>query len=214
MARSRATRKWSTRINVRRWRALLRAPAFVAILLLFTGCSSGGQQVVFKQTGGFTYRFPAQTDEVIDLGMTWGYLRNTSGQPVHVLSVTFAPTPASLHMLDVLAYSWADLHNIGLYSEEGVLAMECPDEFKPHPLSVVTVPPNGDAAWLVVIAFTISKPGIYQLNQVRVDYETQGHQGWQYQNMNTTITVKNPPLPGPTPLPRSSLCYSANVPPP
>ncbi len=160
------------------------------------------------------YRFPAQTDEVIDLGMTWGYLRNTSGHPVHVLSVRFVPMPANLHMLNVLAYNWADLHNIGLYSEEGVLPKECPDEFKPHPLSVVTVAPNGDAAWLVVIAFTISKPGIYHVNQVRIDYETQGHKGWQYQNMNTTITIKNPPLPGPTPLPRSALCYSANVPPP
>jgi hypothetical protein len=186
----------------------------LTILLLLFGCSSGGQQIVFRQTGGFHYRFPAQTDEVIDLGMTWGYLRNISGQPVHILSVRFEPMPANLHMLNVLAYSWTDLHDIGLYSEEGVLPKECPDEFKPHPLSVVTVAPKDDAAYLVVIAFTISRPGIYHLNQVRIDYETDGHKGWQYQDMNTTVTIKNPPLPGPTPLPRSALCYSANVPPP
>lgn len=191
----------------------MRASRLLTVFFLLVGCSSGGQQVVFRQIGGFTFRFPVHTYEVTDLGMTFGYLHNTTDNPVHVRSVTFDPMPTDLHIVDVLAYSWADLHGIGLYGEEGVLPKECPDEYKPHRLSVVTVPPKGDAGFLVVVAFTISKPGVYHLDQVRIDYETQGHHGWQYQNINTTITVKNPPLPGPTPLPRSALCYSENKPP-
>jgi len=36
------------------------------------GCSSGVQQVVFTQQGGFTFGFPAQTDEVADIGLSFG----------------------------------------------------------------------------------------------------------------------------------------------
>lgn len=111
-------------------------------------------------------------------------------------------------MLNVLAYSFADTHHTGILGQLGVLPKECPREFKPHPVSVVTIGSHSNANWLVVLAFTISKPGVYHLNQVRIDYETQGHKGWQYQNVNTTVTVKNPPRPGPVPVPRSSVCYN------
>ncbi len=155
-----------------------------------------------------------QTQEVSDIGLTWGYLNNTTDHPVHVISIQFAKPPSAVRLVNVLAYTWHDVHNIGILSEAGVLPRECPDEYKPHPLTAVTVAPHSNANWLVVVAFTISKPGVYVLNQVRIDYETQGHEGWQYQNVNLTITIRNPPLPGPTPLPRTSLCYSANKPPP
>jgi hypothetical protein len=51
------------------------------------------------------------------------------------------------------------------------------------------------------VSFTLNKPGKYHLNRVRVDYVTNGHRGSQYQDTNATVTVKNPPLPGPKPLP-------------
>jgi hypothetical protein len=88
----------------------------------------------------------------------------------------------------------------------GVLSKECPSQFKPHSLRSVTFPPHADPPWLVVLAFTLDKPGVYRLNRVRIDYQTNGHSGWQYQNTNATITVKNPPLPGPRPLPPSAVC--------
>jgi hypothetical protein len=119
--------------------------------------------------------------------------------------VRFPDPPASLRTLSVYAYSYKDIRQ-GLISQAGVLYKECPREFRPHPVSVVTVGPHSDANWLVVISFAISRPGIYHLGRVRLDYTTQGHKGWQYQNINATVTVKNPPLPGPRPLPRSAVC--------
>ncbi len=43
---------------------------------------------------------------------------------------------------------------------------------------------------------------------MRVGFPEGGHRGWQYQNVNSTVTVKNPPLPGPTPLPASAVCFN------
>ena len=175
--------------------------------MLAAGCSSGSQHNVFFVGRGFSTGFPAQTDEVDDVGLSMGWLQNTSDHPVRLIAVQFASPPPSLHMLNVVAYRFADVHE-GLISLTGVLPMECPSQFRPHPLSVVTVPPHADSAWLVVLAFTISKPGVYHLNQIRIDYETQGRQGWQYQNINTTVTIKNPPLTNPTPLPSTAVCGS------
>jgi hypothetical protein len=176
--------------------------------MLTVGCSSGGSQNVFALQGGYTTGFPTHTLEVDDIGLSHGWLYNTTDHSVHIVSIRFVASPATLRMLNVLAYSWADTHNTGLINDGGVLSKECPSQFKPHPLSVVTVAPHANANWLVVIAFRISKPGVYHLDQVRIDYETQGHKGWQYQNVNTTVTVKNPPLPGPTPIPASAICYN------
>ena len=156
--------------------------------------------------GGFTAGWPAQTQEVEDLGLSYGWLDNTSGHAVHLTSVRFASPPASLHMLNVTAYSYKDTHDTGIIGQMGVLPAECPHFYVPHPLSVVTVRAHSNATWLVVLAFTISRPGVYHLNRVRLDYVTNGRRGWQYQNINTTIMVTNPPLPGPRPLPASAVC--------
>lgn len=186
----------------------MRVTGILTALALAAGCASDIGGDVFGVRGGYTTGFPAHTLEVSDIGLSHGWLYNTTSYPVHILSIRFAWMPASLHILNVFAYSWKDTHNTGLISEAGVLSKECPSQFKPHPLSVITVAPHANADWLVVIAFTISKPGVYHLDRVRIDYETQGHRGWQYQNVNTTVRIKNPPLPGPTPLPSSAICYN------
>jgi hypothetical protein len=85
-------------------------------------------------------------------------------------------------------------------SEVGVLYLECPHVYRPHPLSVVTIGPHSNARWLVIVSFTISRPGVYHLGRVHLDYTTAGRRGWQYQNVNTTDTVRNPPRPSPRPL--------------
>jgi hypothetical protein len=191
-----------------------RAPRRVILpltaLVLLAACSSpaGGQQVVFRVAGGYTTSWPAQTEEVEDTGLSWGWLDNTTSHTVRLTSVRFADPPPSLHLLNVTAYSYKDTHYTGIISQAGVLPKVCPREYRPHPISVVTVPPRRNAAWLVVLAFTISRPGVYHLNRVRIGYETSGHGGWQYQDINATITVKNPPLPGPRPLPPSAVCYN------
>lgn len=58
----------------------------------------------------------------------------------------------------------------------------------------------------MVLAYTIRTTGVYHLNRLKIRYASHGHRGWQYQNMDTTITVVNPPLPGPVPIPRSGIC--------
>jgi hypothetical protein len=177
----------------------------VALLLLVAGCS-GGQQDVFTAFSGFTSSFPTQTQEPEDVGLSTRWLNNQSDHRVRITSVRFVDPPKALHMLNVLAYSFADTHGAGIISQAGVLYKECPKEFKPHALNSVTFPPHSIPPWLVVLAFTLDKPGVYHLNRVRIDYQTDGHSGWQYQYTNATVTVKNPPLPGPKPLPPSAVC--------
>lgn len=157
--------------------------------------------------GGFESRFPAHIDEVEDIGLPYSWLDNASDASVRIAAVRFSHSPAALRTLRVYAVSYKDTAGgEGIISQAGVLYKECPHLFQPHPVTVVNVGPHSNANWLVILSFTISQPGVYHLNHVRIDYTTQGHKGWQYQTINTTVTVKNPPLPGPRPLPRSAVC--------
>jgi hypothetical protein len=52
-----------------------------------------------------------------------------------------------------------------------------------------TIKPNADSAWFVVIAFRVSKPGNVELPLVRIDYTTNGHAGWQFQNPSTQMKI-------------------------
>ncbi len=174
------------------------------MLLLVAGCS-GGQQDVFTIDSGFQSAFPTHPLEPEDIGLSAAWLHNRSDHSVRITSVRFVHPPKALHMLNVLAYSYKDTVG-GIISQAGVLYRECPREFKPHGLDSVTFPPRSDPPWLVVLAFILNKQGTYHLNRVRIDYQTSGHAGWQYQNFNATFTVGGPPLPGPTPLPPSAIC--------
>jgi hypothetical protein len=44
------------------------------------------------------------------------------------------------------------------------------------------------------------------MKRVKITYTTDGHQGWQYLNINQEFKVVNPPLPGPVPIPRTGIC--------
>jgi hypothetical protein len=56
---------------------------------------------------------------------------------------------------------------------------ECPRQYKPHPVNAFTTPAHKGSLWYVVIAVTFSKPGHYYLKKIRIDYTTDGHEGWQ-----------------------------------
>ncbi len=187
-------------------RTMGRALALI-LLLLVAGCSSG-QQDVFTIDSGFRSAFPTHTLEVDDIGLSAGWLHNQTDHSVRITSIRFLRPPAQLHILNVLAYSYKEVLGFGIISQAGVLEKECPNQFKPRALRSVMFPPHSDPPWLVVLAFTLNKPGVYHLNRVRIDYQTDGHYGWQYQNTNATITVKDPPIPGPRPLPPSAVCGS------
>jgi hypothetical protein len=178
------------------------------ITILLAGCSSSGQQVVFRQGSGFSAGAPFQTQEVENVGLSWSWLDNISSSTVRITSVRFADPPASLHLLNVNAYSYKNPLLTGEIIQAGVLPDICPREFIPRPVTEVIVPAHRNADWLIILTFTISRPGVYRLNRVRINYEADGHAGWQYQNIFMTLKVSNPPLPGPRPLPPSAVCYN------
>jgi hypothetical protein len=72
--------------------------------------------------------------------------------------------------------------------------------------SVQWVNQHRDSGWFVVITFSISKPGVYHFDRAKIRYVTDGQHGWQYQNLDTSYHIIDPPLPGPVPIPRSGIC--------
>jgi hypothetical protein len=67
----------------------------------------------------------------------------------------------------------------------------------------VITPPHCGSRWFVVISFSIAKPEFCHFNRVKIRYVTDGHRGWQYQNLYPSHKIVNPPLPGPVPIHRS-----------
>jgi hypothetical protein len=180
----------------------------VAVLLsaLLAACMAtkpDGQRAVFPESTGFTSKMPTQTDEITDIGFEPFY--NRTADRVRLQSVAFASPPLGLRVLSVRAYDYRQTKE-AIIGMEGDLAKECPHLFKPKPISSYITPPHGASSWFVVIAFTISKPGRYYLNRVKIDYVAAGRPGWQYITINTAMIVANPPNPGPTPLPSSAVC--------
>lgn len=189
---------------------LTRACATAAALAVAgAGCAApapagGTPQPVFAMQPPGTESFPAHREEVMDVGVE--SLHNDTGHLVRLRYVRWVNKPAAAHILNIYAYNYQQLGH-GIDATEGNLPVDCPKEFHPRPVGSFTVPPHADSAWFVLIAFTIGKAGIYHLDRVKIGYTTDGHQGWQYQNLNITIRVHNPPWPGPMPrLPKSAIC--------
>jgi len=112
--------------------------------------------------------------------------------------VRWVGKPAAVHIVNIYAYNYRQLGH-GIDATEGNLPVACPKEFPAPPDHLLCDPPQADSAWFVLIAFTISKVGRYHLNRVKIGYITNGHPGWQYQNLTITIRVHDPPWPGPIP---------------
>jgi hypothetical protein len=145
----------------------------------------------------------SKVDEITDIGFEPLY--NRTGDPILLRRAAFVSPSPDLHILNVRAYNYRQTEETVL-GQSGDLAKECPHLFKPKQISSYLTPPHGSSSWFIVIAFTISKPGRYNLKRVRIDYTAAGHPGWQYIAINTTVVITNPPDPGPTPLPASAVC--------
>jgi hypothetical protein len=146
---------------------------------------------------------PAHTAEIMDIGI--GPLRNVTSTAVRVLSVSFAHATPQVRVINIRAYN-VNQTGATTLGGAGDLAKECPATFVPHDVRSFLTPANSDTPWFIVIAFTISRPGRYHLGPLIVRYKTGAREGWQYQNLDATLDVKNPPLPGPRPLPASAVC--------
>jgi len=159
--------------------------------------------VVLAVQTGITDGYLRNTRELIDIGLP--ILHNLTDHAVRLLSVQWVNQPAAAKIINVRAYRYDDLGH-GFLGDEGNLPIACPNEYIPHPVSAVITPPHSDSDWFVVVTFTMKRPGIYHFDRVKIRYVSDGHHGWQYQNLDTRYTIVNPPLPGPLPIPRSDIC--------
>src|SRR5215813_10062647 len=189
-------------------RQLMLYAAAAVLLAVAPGCSSpaprrDGSRVVLAVQTGITDGYTRNTDEIVDIGLP--ALHNLTGHAVRLLSVQWVGQPASARIIRIYGSAYADLGH-GFIGAEGNLPIACPGYYQPVPLTSVVTPPHGDSRWFVVISFTITKPGFYHFNRVKIRYVTDGQRGWQYQNLDTSYKIVNPPLPGPVPIPRSGIC--------
>jgi hypothetical protein len=189
-------------------RRLLLCAAVACLLAAAAGCSDpaprrGDPKAVLAVQVGITDGYTRNTDEIIDIGLPT--LHNRTGHAVRLLSVQWVNKPAAAQIIRVYGNAYSRLGH-GFIGDEGDLPFACPQWYKPVPVTSVVTPPHADSDWFVVIAFKFAKPGFYHLNRVKIRYITDGHRGWQYQNLYTSYKVVNPPLPGRVPIPRSAMC--------
>jgi hypothetical protein len=172
-------------------RRTFKAPALAAVLAglaaLSTGCSSTDEHVVFKVATGFSNRATARTTDLVDIAMP--DLINQSDQTVTVRRVRLVSAPPSARIRMITGYlpvHGGEVLAFGL----GNYVQHCRRSMKPYPLTSVVTPPHTDSRWYLVLSLTFSMPGRYHLRRVRIDYTTtDGHAGWQYQNLNQTMII-------------------------
>jgi len=161
------------------------ALALIGLLaaVLSAGCSSGnGEATVLRlPLGG--QGGPATTIDTVDIGVLTGS-ENVTGSRVRLERISLASVPSSVHLDSFYAYPPGQ--GVGLIV--GNLRRDCPKD-KWYPVTAVVVPPHKQMQWNVVIGLTFTKPGTYDVRRVKVFYVTDGHSGWQYSAVHTTMVV-------------------------
>ena len=153
-------------------------------LTALAGCSSaGGERAVFAVFAPSSDGVPATTVDVVDVGLPG--LTNVTGSRVTLRRISLGSVPRAVHLRSVTIYG-TDV-KVGL--TRGDLLKYCRHTDKPYPVSADMTPPHSDSPWNVVLAITFAKPGSYHLVRAKIFYTTDGHPGWQYQILDTTITV-------------------------
>lgn len=187
-------------------RGLLRCSCLgiVAIALIAAaGCTvnSRSERVVFRLVGEQTSG-PAHTAELINIVTPF---TNLTDEPVHLTRISLASPMKSERLIGSSVYDARRLGFLPLL-EFGNLPVECPKKFIPARVGSLVVQPHKFSSWFGVVTIRIMRPGKYVLGRLRIDYSTPSGNGWQYQNVNITLTVSDPPLPGPKPVPRNQVC--------
>jgi len=158
----------------------------VIAVLLSAGCASGnGEATVLRLPLGGEGG-PATTIDTVDIGLLTGS-QNVTGSSVRLERVSLASVPSAVHLDGAFAYPPGQ--GVGLIT--GNLRRDCPHD-KWYPVTAVVVPPHAEMNWNVVIALTFAKPGKYYVGRVKVFYVTNGHPGWQYSAVHTTMVVSAP----------------------
>lgn len=161
------------------------AVALIGVIagLLSAGCSSGnGEATVLRlPLGG--QGGPATTIDTVDIGVLTGS-QNVTGYSVRLERIRLVSVPSAVHLEG--SYAYPPGSGVGLIV--GNLPRDCPHD-KFDPVTAVVVPPHKQLQWNVVIALTFAKPGKYYVGRVKVFYLTNGHRGWQYSAVHTTMVV-------------------------
>jgi hypothetical protein len=180
--------------------------AFILLTVLsgIAGCSSSGlpERNVLVINTGLTVIATAHTDELVDVDVP---LKNGSQHAVHLLRISL-PSMSGVRLVRTSAY------NVNHADSEfdinfGDLHVECPKQYPADaPVSAVTLPAHRQPVWFAVATVIFTKPGRYNLHEIKIMYSTAGHRGWQYQDTLLRVTVRNPPRPGSKPVPSSDAC--------
>lgn len=189
--------------------AFRRTRTAVSFMLLaglgsIAGCSTSGlpERNVLVINSGLRVIATAHTDELVDVDVP---LKNGSRDAVHLLSI-------SLPQMNGVRLAGTSAYNVNRAGSEfdidfGDLHVECPRQYAADaPVNAVTLPAHQQPAWFGVATMIFTKPGRYNLHEVKIIYSTAGHRGWQYQDTLLRITVSNPPRPGEKPVPSSDAC--------
>jgi hypothetical protein len=153
-------------------------------VVLSAGCAAGnGEATVLRLPLGGEGG-PATTVDTVDIGLLTGS-QNVTGYSVRLKRISLVSVPSSVHLDSYYAYPPGQ--EVGLIT--GNLPRDCPHD-KSFPVSAVVVPAHKQMQWNVVIALTFTKPGTYDVRQIKVFYVTNGHSGWQYSAVHTTMVVK------------------------
>jgi hypothetical protein len=157
--------------------------------ILSAGCSPAagtGEATVFSVVTGFSQGGPSTTIDIVDIGLPSTH--NVTDHSVRVERISLVSAPPSVHLRSATAYPPGP----GVGIMDGNLLKYCRQTLKPYPLNAAVTPPHADTQWNVVLAITFAKPGRYNLRRVKIYYTTDGHPGWQYQNLNTWLTISAP----------------------
>jgi hypothetical protein len=188
-----------------------RVCAAVAIGLLVAGCSAAPAAAPFR---GLTPAPPGDyisgevvTGKIYDVE---GVLQNYSPDRVRLTSLRLiAPAGPGIRLLNIRAYLLSQTGGIGDV-DEGNLAKNCPELYKPRPVTDVVVAPRSSSKWVIAVALIFRKPGKYHLGLLRIGYIAAGHAGWQrYYIRNLNLTAV-PPQAAPPHLYQPTRC-SKNV---
>jgi hypothetical protein len=161
--------------------------ACVAVL----GCSSGSEQpstgAIFTVPTKFSQGIRATTVDVVDMGVPFG-LYNRSAHTAQLRSVTIVGLPRSARLDSILAYVPA--HG-AVALAHGDYLKYCRKVDKFYPVTDVVAPAHSASKWNVIIAVTFTKPGLYKIAHIKLVYQSNGNLYWQYESLNTIITVKS-----------------------
>lgn len=176
------------RLNLPGRHAAMRVVLWVVLLcvvpLAVGGSDGNGERDVFAVASGFGQGMRGDRPaDVVDLGLPDLY--NLTDQSIRLRAVTLVSPPRAVRVRSITAYVFPQSGGLGL--ARGDLLRRCRKTDRPYSVTAAVARTHGYANWLIVIAFTVARPGRYYLGRARISYTAGGYSGWQYQNLNTTI---------------------------